>query len=105
MIFEELGVCPKGFTLPRQHSLVHYFQLIRAFSAPNGLCSSITKSKHIKAVKWPWQRSSHYKALSQMLLTNQHLDKLAAVCIDFTEHGMLDGTALAAILEMIGAWC
>ncbi len=39
---------------PCQHSLVHYPKLIRAFGAPNGLCSSISESKHIKAVKEPW---------------------------------------------------
>jgi len=37
-----------------------------------------------------------------MLLTNQCLDKLAAARIDFTDHGMLDGTALSAALETIG---
>lgn len=84
IIFEELGIRPDGFALPRQHSVVHYLWLIRAFGAPNGLCSSITESKHIKAVKEPWQRSSRYMALGQMLLTNQRLDKLAAARIDFT---------------------
>jgi hypothetical protein len=64
---------------PRQHSLSHYCLLITEFGAPNGLCSSITESKHIKAVKEPWRRSHHHEALSQMLLTNQHLDKLAAI--------------------------
>ncbi|KAJ7664962.1 hypothetical protein B0H14DRAFT_3539630 [Mycena olivaceomarginata] len=44
-------VRPDGFSLPRQHSMVHYRPLIQAFGAPNGLCSSITESKHIKAVK------------------------------------------------------
>jgi hypothetical protein len=53
-IFQECGVRANGFNLPRQHSLVHYYELIRAFGAPNGLCSSITESKHIKAVKEPW---------------------------------------------------
>jgi len=53
-IFEDCGVRTEGFNLPRQHSLNHYLQLIRAFGAPNGLCSSITESKHIKAVKEPW---------------------------------------------------
>ncbi|KAG1813633.1 uncharacterized protein BJ212DRAFT_1447828 [Suillus subaureus] len=52
--------------------------LIQLFGAPNGLCSSITKSKYIKAVKKSWQHSSKHKALSQMLLTNQCLDKIAA---------------------------
>ncbi|KAG1728600.1 uncharacterized protein EDB91DRAFT_1239333 [Suillus paluster] len=42
------------FSLPRQHSLMHYIQLIRLFGAPNGLCLSITESKHIKAIKEPW---------------------------------------------------
>ena len=91
-IFEELGVHPDGISLPRQHSLVHYRQLIQEFGAPNGLCSSITESKHIKAVKEPWRRSSHFEALSQMLTTNQRLDKLAASCIDFQARGMLQGS-------------
>jgi hypothetical protein len=102
IIFEELGVCPSGFALPRQHSLVHYFPLIRAFGTPNGLCSSITESKHIKAVKRPWQWSNRYKALGQMLLTNQRLDKLAAARVDFTDCGMLNGTVLSVVLETIG---
>src|SRR6266487_3752783 len=59
-IFQMTGVCPSGFSLPRQHSLVHYWNVIRLFGAPNGLCSSITESKHIKAVKEPWHRSSRF---------------------------------------------
>ncbi|KAG1889010.1 uncharacterized protein F5891DRAFT_1131907 [Suillus fuscotomentosus] len=65
------------FSLPQQHSVSHYLQLIRLFGAPNGLCSSITESKHIKAVKNPWRRSSKYNAL-----------------VDFISRGMLDGTCL-----------
>ena len=84
------GIRPDGYSLPRQHSLVHYTFLIQEFGAPNGLCSSITKSKHIKAVKEPWRRSSHYEALGQMLVTNQRLDKLAAARVDFQARGMLD---------------
>ncbi|KAJ7465494.1 hypothetical protein FB451DRAFT_1178975 [Mycena latifolia] len=57
VIFVESGVCANGFCLPRQHSLTHYRSLIQQFGAPNGLCSSITESKHIKAVKQPWRRS------------------------------------------------
>jgi hypothetical protein len=45
-----------NFNLSRQHSLNHYVKLIRGFGSSNGLCSSITESKHIKAVKEPWQR-------------------------------------------------
>ena len=57
-VFLVLGVCLAGFSLLWQHSLTHYHHLIRLFSAPNGLCSSITESKHIKAVKQPWRRSN-----------------------------------------------
>ncbi|KAJ6600185.1 hypothetical protein B0H10DRAFT_2179053 [Mycena sp. CBHHK59/15] len=95
-IFEESGVCPNGFCLPRQHSLTHYRYLIQEFGAPNGLCSSITESKHIKAVKEPLRRSSHYEALSQMLTINDHLDKLAAARVDFMECRMLSGPAARA---------
>jgi hypothetical protein len=102
-IFQECGVRPEGFNLPRQHSLLHYFQLIRDFGAPNGLCSSITESKHIKAVKEPWRRSSRFNALSQMLLTNQRLDKLAAARVDFTQRGMLEGTHLDWALSRLSA--
>ena len=53
-IFRASGVHPDGFSLPRQHSLKHYRRHIENFGAPNGLCSSITESKHITAVKKPW---------------------------------------------------
>ena len=36
-IFEEVGVRADGFSLPRQHSLSHYTDLIPDFAAPNGL--------------------------------------------------------------------
>ncbi|KII87401.1 hypothetical protein PLICRDRAFT_664349 [Plicaturopsis crispa FD-325 SS-3] len=100
-VFE--GVRPSGFSLPRQHSLVHYRQLIVQFGAPNGLCSSITESKHIKAVKRPWRRSSRFnlKALGQMLVTNQRLDKLAAARVYFTERGMLSGSAYTDALARL----
>ncbi|KAG1883958.1 hypothetical protein F4604DRAFT_1878811 [Suillus subluteus] len=94
-IFETTGVV-STFSLPRQHSLQHYILLIRLFGAPKGLCSSITEAKHIKAIKEPWRRSSQYKVLGQMLITNQRLDKLAASRVDFTQRKMLDGTCLSA---------
>lgn len=99
-IFLTTGV-REDFNLPRQHAMNHYAKLIRAFGAPNGLCSSITESKHIKAVKEPWRRSSRFEALCQMLLTNQRLDKLAAARADFDDRGMLQGTCLSAIWEQI----
>jgi len=92
-IFQTTGTredTPKGLSLPRQHAMVHYRQNIEAFGAPNGLCSSITESKHIIAVKKPWRRSSKYNALGQMLLTNQRLDKLTASRVDFERRGMLE---------------
>lgn len=88
-VFRTTGVRPDGFNLPRQHSLSHYRHLIEEFGAPGGICSSITESRHITAVKKPWRRSNRYEALHQMLVTNQRLDKLTAARIDFINRGML----------------
>lgn len=99
-IFVQCGV-RMNFNLPRQHSLKHYLSLIRAFGAPNGICSSITENKHIKAVKEPWRRSSRFDALGQMLLTNQRLDKLSAARVDFRARGMLQGTCLSDIIQQL----
>jgi len=89
------------FSLPRQHAAKHYPELICLFGAPNGLCSSITECKHIKAVKEPYRRSNKYNAIGQMLLTNQRLDKLASCHADFTSRGMLDRTCLSATLQSL----
>ncbi|KAF7978992.1 hypothetical protein HWV62_44259 [Athelia sp. TMB] len=88
-IFRTSGVRPTGFSLPCQHSLKHYQRHIEEFGAPGGLCSSITESRHITAVKKPWRRSNRYAALGQMLLTNQRLNKLAAARTRFVQLGML----------------
>ena len=87
------GVNGDRISLPRQHSLVHYLRSIQLFGSPNGLCLSITESKHIKAVKEPWRCSSRYKALKQMLVTNMWLDKLASAGCVFSRFGMMEGTA------------
>ena len=101
-IFRELGVQPDGFSLPRQHSLVHYPFLITQFGAPNGLCSSITESKHIKAIKHPYRRSSRNKALGQILVTNQRLDKFTVARVDLNSWGMLDGpSAIGPLLDLV----
>jgi hypothetical protein len=102
LVFKEEGVRTSGFSLPRQHAANHYPEMIRLFGAPNGLCSSITESKHIKAVKEPWRRSNRNKPLKQVLLTNQRLDKLAAARVDFTARGMLEEARLSASLRKIG---
>ena len=107
-IFSTLGVRPEGFSLPRQHSLSHYHQLIRMFGAPNGLCSSITESKHIKVIKRPYRRSNRCDALGQMLISNQQGDQMAAARSDFEAQGMLKGLVLTSACEhaqSLGKFC
>jgi hypothetical protein len=86
------GVKGDQISLPRQHALTHYLRSIQFFGSPNGLCSSITESKHIKAVKEPWRRSSRYKALKQMLRTISRLEQLASARRAFYQLGMMEGT-------------
>ncbi|KIM60579.1 hypothetical protein SCLCIDRAFT_123900, partial [Scleroderma citrinum Foug A] len=100
-VFRNSGVI-ESFSLPRQHAMKHYPYLVRQFGAPNGLCSSITESKHIKAVKRPYRRTNRFKALGQMLLINQRLDKLIAAQADFKARGMLNGTCLSNVFEALG---
>lgn len=100
-VFKTMGVI-STFSLPRQHAIKHYPELIRLFGAPNGLCSSITENKHITAVKKPYRRSNKYKALGQILVTNQRLDKLSAARTDFNHRGMFNGTCLSNALGLIG---
>jgi len=88
-IFRTHAMRPTGFSLPQQHSLSHYPHQIRKFGALTGLCSSITESRHITAVKRPWRRSNRHNALGQMLVTNQRLDKLKAARNDFVHRGLL----------------
>ncbi|KAL0060247.1 hypothetical protein AAF712_012957 [Marasmius tenuissimus] len=90
VIFEDLDVIDT-FSLPRQHSLCHYPIVIPEFESPNGLCTSITESKHISAVKEPWRRSSRNQPLSEMLVINERMDKLQWAEADFRTRGMLDG--------------
>jgi hypothetical protein len=97
-IFVSFGV-RDNFLMPRQHSIIHYHSLIRLFGAPNGLCSSITESKHIRAIKEPWRRSNRNEALGQILVSNQRLDQLAAARTDFSQRGMLNGSSLESILQ------
>ncbi|KAG2068111.1 hypothetical protein BDR04DRAFT_1129339 [Suillus decipiens] len=72
------------FSLPHQHLMAHYMDMIRLFGAPNGLCSLITESKHIEAVKEPWRWSSRHNALG--MLTGTILSSaLAALAADENE--------------------
>ena len=47
------SVTGENISLPQQHTLIHYIHSIMLFESLNGLCSSITESKHIKAMKEP----------------------------------------------------
>ncbi|KAJ6467262.1 hypothetical protein C8R45DRAFT_1106043 [Mycena sanguinolenta] len=98
---DELKASLARFHLHRDHALVHYPPGIQLFGSPNDLCSSITESKHIKAVKEPWHRSSRFNALIQMLCTNSRLDKLAAARVIFRRQGMMAGTALSYAAMML----
>ena len=83
--------------------MVHYHDHIKDFGSPNGLCSSITESKHITAVKRPWRRSNKHLALPQILKTNERLDKLAAARADFAARGMLIDSCLIQAIKNKGA--
>lgn len=91
-VFQTTGVREKGFSLPRQHAMVHYIGHIIAFGAPSGLCSSITESMHIRAVKKPWRQSSRNHPLLQILRINTRLSKLAAFRRSLIARGMLGAT-------------
>jgi hypothetical protein len=96
-VFQVPGIRAKGFSLPCMHSIFHYHHQIEDFGAPGGLCSSITESRHITAIKRPWRRLNKYEALGQMLLINQQLDKLIAMCGDFCVRGMLPSVHTAGV--------
>ncbi|KAJ3964461.1 hypothetical protein EV361DRAFT_978383 [Lentinula raphanica] len=90
-VFIETGV-RNHFSVPRMHAMLHYPFLVIDFASPNGLCSSITESRHITAVKRPWRRSNRYNALSQILRTNQRLDKLLILRSSLVERNLLDSS-------------
>ena len=89
-VFIRTGV-RDSISLPRQHSMMHYIPSIIDFGAPNGLCSSITESMHIRAVKEPWRRSNRNAPILQMLQTTARLDKLAETRVHYEHQGMLGG--------------
>lgn len=102
-IFRMSGII-HHFNYPHQHSLKHYIAIIYAYGSPSSLCSSITENKHIKAIKNPWRHSNHYKAMKQMLLMDQHLDKLSASCTHFKSNNMLEGDCLTDTLAQLSKW-
>ena len=102
-IFKDVGI-HEDFNLPWQHSLQHYVHLVQEYGSPNGICSSITENKHIKAVKKPWRQLSRWQAMCQMFINNQCMDKLAAPCTLFKSCGMLKGTCLSDTLYQLHEW-
>ena len=101
-IFEDVGIRPDGFSLPRQHALVHYVRSITMFGSPNGLCSSITESKHIDAVKKPWRTSNRRNALGQIIRKITRLNKIAAARTEFGRRRMLGGDVVTDALRTSG---
>ncbi|KAI0323375.1 hypothetical protein GY45DRAFT_1264667 [Cubamyces sp. BRFM 1775] len=99
VIFVETGVRPDGFSLPRQHALLHYTRMIKLFGSPNGVCTSISESKHIAAVKRPWRASSRHKPLLQILIRNTRLSKLAAFRVELGRCGLLHGDIVSHALH------
>lgn len=87
-IFVTMGIC-EHFNLPHSHAQSHIIQAIQLFGSPNGLCSSITESKHIEAVQ-----SARYKALKQMLVIHAWTEKMHAVGAAFAMCCMLVGLSL-----------
>ncbi|KAI0682812.1 hypothetical protein C8T65DRAFT_750046 [Cerioporus squamosus] len=103
VVFEEEGVrAEHSFALPRQHSLFHYIRSIKLFGSLNGLCSSITESKHITAVKQPWRESNRRNALGQIIRKNTRLNKLAAARSELGRRNMLYGDVLTYVRLLAG---
>ncbi|EIW51114.1 uncharacterized protein TRAVEDRAFT_137916, partial [Trametes versicolor FP-101664 SS1] len=102
-IFVETGVRPNGFALPRQHALLHYTRMIKLFGSPNGVCTSISESKHIAAVKRPWRASNRNNPLLQILRTNTRLTKLAALRVELGRRGLLHGDLISYALRKLHA--
>ena len=103
-IFKTSGVI-KAFNHPHQHFLKHYVASICAYGSPNSLCSMMTENKYIKAVKKPWRHSSCYKAMKQMLPTNQCVDKLSVSHVHFKVNNMLEGDCLSYGLAQLHKHC
>ncbi|KAI5987164.1 hypothetical protein EDC04DRAFT_2873452 [Pisolithus marmoratus] len=89
-IFEREGIYSDGISIPWIHALQHYHEAIELFGAPNGLSTSIVESKHIHAVKKPYQQSNKNEELAQVLLVNQWQDKLAWFQAEHFAEGLLN---------------
>ncbi|OJT04296.1 hypothetical protein TRAPUB_4994, partial [Trametes pubescens] len=101
-VFIETGVRPDGFSLPRQHALLHYTYMIKQFGSPNGVCTSISESKHITAVKRPWRASNRNNPLIQILRTNTRLSKLTALRVELGRRGVLRSNIVTYAMRKVG---
>jgi hypothetical protein len=100
-IFRTTGV-REDFNLPRQHGLFHFGPNIKRFGSANGLCTTLTESKHRKVIKEPWRRSSHYEALPQMLQINSRLDQLRACAVAFRKRTQLRDSLIVWAMRQNG---
>ena len=91
-VYRKEGV-RSGFFIPKEHIIEHFLYFLTLFGAPNAVCTSITESMHIRAVKDAYRRSNKNEEMAQMLLTNQRMDKLNAARIDFEHHGMTSSSS------------
>ncbi len=83
----------EDFNLPRQHFYAPLLPAFIEFGAPKwSVALQSQKVDTLPLWKKPWRRSNRYKALSQMLLTNQRLDKLNAFSADLVHRGMIPCT-------------
>ncbi|KAF8263103.1 hypothetical protein EI94DRAFT_1773032 [Lactarius quietus] len=89
-VFVQAGV-RNTLSLPHQHALMHFYHAIHLFGSPNGLCSSITESKHIETMKDTWRRTSRYYAIYQMLRILFCMAKMLALHRRLQRNGMLRG--------------
>ena len=86
-IFKAVGIVD-DFNLPRQHVIVHYPRFIQQFGAPNGLCTSITESKH-KHVKTAYKHTNRVAPVEQMTKYSERMDKMSAQYTEYQRRGML----------------
>jgi hypothetical protein len=98
-VFKDTGTRPNGFGQPCQHSLVHYTDNICLFGALPGLDSSITESKHIKAIKEPWRKLNRNSTVKQMITKNCRLSQMAALQVKFACQAMLAHVEVEGITE------
>jgi hypothetical protein len=98
-VFVEAGV-RDTLSLPRQHALKHFYYAIHLFGSPNGLCSSITESKHIETAKDTWRRTSRYYAILQMLRILLRMAKMLALRRRLRDSGMLQGLCCGVLSKL-----